>query len=442
MNLVSYIRENLQFTILILLWVLAGSTTGPAAIGLIGASILLLTARGNFAEILIGFWFVLMFSDSRLDALQFAQTFKKVFIVLLLVVFFLQRKVLVTEKNVVFSLFLPFFIWSLLILYDNPRVGLALQKTLSYALLFLIVPILTRFVVQQDQRGFFRMTVFFMMAYLISGILYRYIDFDSVYLTGRFMGFMGNPNGLGVLVFLFAILFDTFCRKDPWAFLRWQKVLIWAVIFLNLFYCQSRSAIISVGLYLLFTNLKFLRGFLGLLAFIAILGSYQYITTNLPLIIQSFGLEEFFRLDTLEGGSGRLVAWEFAWDQIQDNFFVGKGFTYLDWIFWQNYDLLTGMGHLGNAHNSFLTFWLDTGLIGLILYLVAFFLLFYRVSKEYSNAIPVMYAVIFSSSFESWLTASLNPMTIVVLISLTVMLHAKDAEPPVEEILEKPSYAA
>ncbi|NNC84414.1 MAG: O-antigen ligase family protein [Flavobacteriales bacterium] len=425
MSIASYIRENLQFTLLVLLWVLVGSMTGPVAIGIIGGSIFLLTARGYFTEILLGFWIILMFSDSRLEAFQFAQSFKKVFIVILLIVFFLQRKRLVKEKNVIFSLFLPFFIWSLLILYDNPRVDLAIQKTISYALLFLVVPFLTRFVLEEDQRGFFRSLVFFVMVYLISGILIRYVNFDLVYLTGRFMGFMGNPNGLGVLVFLFALLFDTICRRDPYAFPRWQKVAVWAVIFINLFYCQSRSALMAIVLYLMFCNFKILRGFPGLLVFISILVSYQYVMHNLPIVIASLGLEDFFRLDTIEGGSGRLVAWNFAWDNLQDTFFVGKGFTYLDWVFWQNYDLLTSLGHLGNAHNSFLTFWFDTGLIGLILYLVAFFLMFHYISKKYDKALPYMYAIIFSASFESWLTASLNPMTITMLMSLTIMLHGK-----------------
>lgn len=424
--MLTYVRENIQFTILVAIWLIAGSVLGSAAVAVVGASFLMFTLRGYYAEILIGFWFILMFSDSMLSTFLFAQSAKKVLIVLLLLILFLQRKILVQNQNEIFTVFLPFFIWSILILYDNPRVGLSLQKTVSYALLFLIVPLFTRYVVERDQRGFQKMLVYCMTVYLTLGILMRYYDFDLVYMTGRFRGFMGNPNGLGVLVFLFSILYDTLNRKDPFAFPRWQKLFVWAIIFLNLFYCQSRSALISVIIYLSFSSLRVLRGFPGILAFIAILFSYQFIMNNLPLIISTLGLEEQFRLDTLEGGSGRLIAWEFTWKQIQDNFFVGRGFTYTDWIFWQNYDLLTGMGHLGNAHNSFLTFWLDTGLIGLILYLIAFFLIFYRIAKVYINAIPVMYAVIFSSNFESWLTASLNPNTITLLMSLTLMLYGRD----------------
>lgn len=424
--MLPYVRENIQFTGLVFLWLFSGAYLGSAAIAVVGASFFLLTVRGYYAEILIGFWFILMFSDSMLSTLLFAQATKKVLIVMLLLILFLQRKVLITNRNEIFGVFIPFFLWSILILYDNPRVALSLQKTASYILLFLIIPVLTRYVLERDQRAFHRMLVFCMTVYLTVGILMRYYDFDMVYLEGRFRGFMGNPNGLGVLVFLFALLYDSLNRKDPFALLRWQKVLVWAIIFLNLFYCQSRSAFLAVILYMGFSSFRILRGFPGMLVFSAILFSYQYIVTNLPLIISTLGLEEQFRLDTLEGGSGRLIAWTFTWEQIQDNFFVGRGFTYTDWIFWQNYDLLTNMGHLGNAHNSFLTFWLDTGLIGFILYMIAFFLVFYRTAKVYINAIPVMYAVIFSANFESWLTASLNPNTITLLMTLTVMLYGRD----------------
>jgi len=272
-----------------------------------------------------------------------------------------------------------------------------------------------------------------MVSYLALGILMRYIDFDMVYQDGRFRGFMGNPNGLGLLVFLFALFFDTCIRKDQLAIPAWQRIAIWGVILANLVYCQSRSALLATGLYVLFSNIRLLRGYIGVLAFTAILLSYGYLLQNAENVILSLGLESIFRVENLEGGSGRTIAWEFAWNNLQDNFFVGKGFTWLDWVFWQNYEVLTNAGHLGNAHNSWLTFWFDTGLVGLVMYVIAFLLLFFRIAKVYDNAIPVMYAVIFSSSFESWLTASLNPMTITLLMTLTVMLYGKQIDPDEEE---------
>jgi hypothetical protein len=54
-----------------------------------------------------------------------------------------------------------------------------------------------------------------------------------------------------------------------------------------------------------------------------------YIVEIVQTIAQSLGLEEFLRLNDVEKGSGRLVAWLFAWKEINENtFFLGNGFDY------------------------------------------------------------------------------------------------------------------
>ena len=148
---------------------------------------------------------------------------------------------------------------------------------------------------------------------------------------------------------------------------------------------------------------------------------YQLISNNLADIITYLGLQDQFRIDTLENGSGRTIAWDFAWDQIQNDFFIGRGFSYTEYIFRINYEYLSMLGHQGAAHNSYLTFWLDTGLIGLVLYLFALITTFIKASFKSKFAFPVLYAVLFSNNYESWLTASLNPFTIQLLFILTLM---------------------
>jgi O-antigen ligase len=131
------------------------------------------------------------------------------------------------------------------------------------------------------------------------------------------------------------------------------------------------------------------------------------------------------RLDTFSTLSGRSVAWEFAWQQIQTDFFIGKGFSYTEYIYKINYDYLSMLGHQGAAHNSYLTFWLDTGLIGLILFLIGLGITFFKASKLSPLAMPLLYAVLLSNNFESWITASLNPFTIQLLIILSVIFNQK-----------------
>jgi O-antigen ligase len=87
----------------------------------------------------------------------------------------------------------------------------------------------------------------------------------------------------------------------------------------------------------------------------------------------------------------------------------------------QTQQKLNDLGHQGNVHNSYLTLWLNTGIIGLFLFARGFLLSFIKASKNTRIAFPVMFTVLFSANFESWMTASLNPITIQLLIILTIL---------------------
>jgi len=84
--------------------------------------------------------------------------------------------------------------------------------------------------------------------------------------------------------------------------------------------------------------------------------------------------------------------------------------------------MLLAMNHQGNAHNSYLTFWLDTGLIGLILYFIALLRVIVKSARVNNIALPVFTGFLISANFESWLTASLNPYTIVFVMTITLLL--------------------
>jgi len=151
------------------------------------------------------------------------------------------------------------------------------------------------------------------------------------------------------------------------------------------------------------------------------LGAYLLVSQNLLAIISYLGLEEYLRVETLEEGSGRLIAWQFAWENIQDSMLIGKGFMYDLILMRTNFDWLSRAGHEGGVHNSYLILWLNTGLLGIVFFFRAFFLLFLRAAKLNAVAIPAMVAVMFSIFFEPWLAASLNPYTIVFLVVLTIL---------------------
>ena len=175
---------------------------------------------------------------------------------------------------------------------------------------------------------------------------------------------------------------------------------------------------------------------LGFIIFILTIFVYQIVSENLIDIIVSLGLGDELRVDTLESGSGRIIAWKFAWQHIQDSFYFGNGFSYTEYLFRQNYEYLSKLGHQGAAHNAYLTIWLDTGLMGLIAFFIGLIITFYKASKYSKLAIPILYSILFSNYYESWITASLNPFTIQLLFTLTIifMLDAKyDSESDAKE---------
>ena len=118
-----------------------------------------------------------------------------------------------------------------------------------------------------------------------------------------------------------------------------------------------------------------------------------------------------------------MVAWQFGWEQIQLNFWWGKGFGHEEYIYYygDNQLKLNLLGHDGASHNSYIAMWLNTGLVGLCLFYSVFLGKFLKASKNSVLAFPVLFATLFSANFESWLMGSLNPYTILLIISLTVM---------------------
>jgi O-antigen ligase len=91
------------------------------------------------------------------------------------------------------------------------------------------------------------------------------------------------------------------------------------------------------------------------------------------------------------------------------------------------------MGHQGNIHNSWLTIWLDTGLIGLILFCVGWLVNFVRAARFTPLVWAVFFGILLSASVESWMVASLNPFTIQLVIILTLLSDERFYEMPEEE---------
>jgi hypothetical protein len=92
------------------------------------------------------------------------------------------------------------------------------------------------------------------------------------------------------------------------------------------------------------------------LLFVLPLLSVEQLSTFLP--------ESLVRSETLEDGGGRLVAWRFGWEQLQERFWWGGGAGFEEFIYYEYKEVLSLLGHQGLSHNSYLALALNFGVIG------------------------------------------------------------------------------
>jgi O-antigen ligase len=297
--------------------------------------------------------------------------------------------------------------------------------------------------------SFFRGMIYFLVLVLIAGLVLRFVAPDKTIMGGRFHGIFGNPNGLAIFCFLLFLLTAVVNSIEPGLFTWKERVFLFGMIILSLIMSGSRGALAAVVIYLVFNRFFSYSPFLGFVVLVAVVLISEVIGRNLAVLVMALGLEEFFRLRTLEGGSGRYFAWEFAWEKIQDYLVFGGGFANDETIMRRNYAYLERMGHQGGVHNSYLSMWFNVGFIGLIFYFRSFLLLFIKASKLAPMSLGVMFSVLFSINYESWLVGSLNPYTIMLLIVMTVLseeeiagsVEARLAEQREEEDGEVPGVA-
>ncbi len=418
----EYIRSNFQFIALCSLWVLVGILLGSIpALAFVLLSVLLLKRKNMYPEMFLGFLLVLILSDSRSKGLSFAIDVKVLYILMLAFFFFFDRKNF-SSSSKVFIYFAPFLILGVCLTIISDNWLSALQKSISYALLIFVVPNYVVNVYKEHGPVFLKNIVFLFSAVLLIGLVFKFVDPKVATLAGRYRGILGNPNGLGLFCTVFFLLYYLVQDYFPDLFSQRERIFVYFVLIASMYLCGSRNAIMSIILFLLFTRLYKISPYFGFLIFCTILVGYEVLFQNFGLIVRSLGLGEYFRIETLETGSGRNIAWTFAWEQIQHNFYFGKGFAYDEILFKEHYEELSIKGHQGNAHNSYLTIWINTGIFGLALFFRGFLISFLKGAKNSRLAFPVMFAILFSANFESWMAASLNPFTIQMFIIITILV--------------------
>ncbi len=389
---------------------------------------ILLYRKFGIVELLTAFWFLLVFSDSAMGALRFSVSAKSLYVLLLTGITIIHWHQLQFQRKLL-GYFVPFFVVVTIttIGSGSPYMVTSLQKELSYMLLILTIPMLTHFLSIHNQKKFYQFIIYGGALVLLMGLVLMVLApaLGATY-HGRFNGIFRNPNGVGIFSALFGIICFFIFSHFPSSFPRQMRIMVIAVIVLSLLLSASRNGLATLTIFIVLTFISRYHRFLGVVVAAGAIfaGSSLYIT--IIEIIESAGYEEYFRLETLDFGSGRFYAWEAAWYEINELFFwTGEGFAYAEeskWLEKYYLEIPELVIHEGNIHNSFLTLWMNTGLIGLILFMLPLLIIFGKAYGKTYYAVPVFVATMFLAFFESWLVASLNPFTIQFWMILTFML--------------------
>jgi O-antigen ligase len=406
---------------MIISWMFISMVGGPVNIAFIALCVLLLKLRNKYTELLAGLWFVCTMSDNRLKIFGSFEQAKYVYIVLLTIfLVFNIRKF--APLNPFYLRFLPFIIVSFYCIVHAPSIIFftSFSKTLSYFFLLFTIPNYVVKSYQESGRDFIKLFIYVAVFVLTVGLLLKIFLPLAVSFEARYRGLLGNPNGTGMYCLVVFLLFVLINRSLPDLFHRQEKIIVYSLLFVSVFLCGSRNTIAAILIYVLFSYFTRISPLLGFFILLFTLTAYEYVNINLVTIVQSLGAQNYLRAETLSNAAGRYIAWKFAWDNISKDIFLGHGFEYTNYLFELNQKTLNDFGHQGNAHNSYLTFWLDTGIVGLLFFMFGFVGAFIKAARKQKVIIAAMFAILFSAFFESYLTSSLNPYMIVIVLILTV----------------------
>ncbi len=417
----QYLLQEKRLFIILLLWTAIGAISSMAALVLIPLHLLSLRGKGEYLLMLIGLWFIFTLSDSRQGLFRFAQTVKP--FAMLIISYMVWEERHRWPATHFFKAFVPFFAIAIVGWMSSPYQFTSAQKMLSYFLLLFTVPQLVQRLLLVEKERFLKLFIGLGSIILGLGLVLKYTlpGFVLFVESGRYSGLLGNPNGLGIYAFCFLMLYTLIRHFHPYLVTKQEHWIIYGVIALSLIFSGSRGGIFSSLMFLAAYYLFQQSTLMGMIVMIATFASYQLVMANLETIIVSLNLQDYFRLDTLEKGSGRVMAHAFARKHIEYNYWWGRGFGYAEYLMLEWKDYFLSKGHQGNVHNSYLTIWLDTGLVGLLAVCWGWLKNIYDASKFSPLAWAILFGALLTTSVESWLAASMNPFTIQLVIIISML---------------------
>lgn len=425
--MITAYKEHSQFILILTIMYILGVWGGPLIYPVYPLFLFLFGLRGRYFELLIIAVWTLMLADyvpvenATIDDLKWAKTLKPL-VPLTLFMFFIRDRHSFKPYPKLFGYFIPFLLVVTYGLTDSINLQVGIQKTISFVLMYLTIPLFVLILHRRDKERFWKALLTFIIGMLSIGIVLRFAAPDIAMKVGRFKGVLGNPNGLGVFLNLTFILWVLIRKFELATFTKKENLYIIFVILISLIWTGSRNGMMSVFLFYVMYKMIQINWFLSLVMLAGILTFNDQLFIVFVGVVEFFGLQGFFRIDSIEAGSGRSIAWAFAWQELQDFFFVGGGFGHDEHIMRPNYKWLSMKGHSGGVHNSYLSLWMDSGILGVVAYFGAIFAIIGRAMRHNYLIIAFISSVAFNMFFESWLVASLNPFTIIYLIILTIFV--------------------
>ncbi|HNR18585.1 MAG TPA: O-antigen ligase family protein [Bacteroidia bacterium] len=422
--MLDFLKRNAQFTLMILVWVFCGIINQWLATAVVLACVVLLKQKSMYRELIWGFFFILVMGDNREFSALYGATAKVPYLLLLTTFYFLDSKNF-KFKNDFFYPYILFLAVAFVAMSQGPAANLinATQKWLSFLLLYSVIPMYFLKMIKEHGTEFIKDTLYLFAFFLIAGLIIYFVSRSSVTLAGRYSGIFGNPNGIGIFCTILFLLTFSVNYKFPGLLHRNDLIIVYVLLAISILMAASRTAMMSIFLFLIFVKFFKTSYWLGIPVLIIAIIGYTFISNNIVEIVKSLGLGEFLRADNIEDGSGRTLAWKMAWIEIQSHFILGRGFAYDEYYFRINQDWFLRKGHNGGIHNTWLALWMNAGVIGLALYLFGFLKLFTRVIGKFPLALPLLFSVLFSASFEAWLMGSLNPFHIVFVLLFSIVIY-------------------
>ena len=421
-------KKHFQFILILTLLYVSGVWGGPVIYLIYPLFVFIFGIKFRYFELfIIGIWTLILadyvpVADAPYDDLKFAKDLK-ILVPLSLFAFFIRDRSSFAPYSKLSLYFLPFLLVAIMGLSDSISLTIGIQKTISYLLMILCVPMYVVYLNKEDGEEFWKALITFIVGMLTIGIVLRFVAPDIAMLKGgRFKGILGNPNGLGTFVNLVFILWIVIKEYKLARFGKKENAYILCVLIISVLWCGSRNGMMSIALFYMVHSMVKVNWFLAIVSMGGFIIFNEQIFEMIIVIIEFFGLGEYFRIESIEEGSGRKIAWIFAWSQIQDYLYIGGGFGHDENIMRPNYYWLSRLGHQGGVHNSYLSMWLDTGIIGTISYFGALLVIMFKNMKHSYIIIAILVSICFNATYESWLVASLNPFTIILLIILTIVV--------------------